>query len=397
MPAPFTRSMRSLAADGFGRSILGLLLVVGLLGAWIAWFCLARVTLYEVTELGRLEVGGASYPVAASVAGRVVVTRMSLGLEVHEGQVLVELDARAQTLQMEEERARLAALSPQMTALRGEIAAEEKAFEAARQETLAALVAARVRRDGAEAAAKFGEEQAERWARLYGKFLVAELEFLRAKDEARARRTVADVLRIEVDRLESEKRAREKTHQARLAQLHRELELLKGQVATASATIARLEEEIEKRRIWAPVGGRVAEVANLRTGAMVSAGEKVASVVPAGDIRGIAYFLPSALGRVRPGQPARLRLHGFPWVQYGSIPATVTSVASEVRDGQVRVELLVHQNPASRIPFQHGLPGSVEVETERAVPATLVLRTAGRFLARLTTAPESPNEVRVQQ
>jgi membrane fusion protein (multidrug efflux system) len=76
-----------------------------------------------------------------------------------------------------------------------------------------------------------------------------------------------------------------------------------------------------------------------------------------------------------------MRLDGFPWAQYGSIPATVSRVAGEVRDGQVRVELGITPTAAFRVPLQHGLPGSVEIEVERLTPAALLLRTAGRLLA----------------
>jgi len=100
-------------------------------------------------------------------------------------------------------------------------------------------------------------------------------------------------------------------------------------------------------------------------------------------------FLPSAaIGRIQTGQPARLRLEAFPWTQYGAVSATVASVASEVRDGRVRVELTVRPNPASLIPLQHGLPGTVEVEVDRVSPAILVLRTAGQLLAVRRTSRE---------
>lgn len=43
-----------------------------------------------------------------------------------------------------------------------------------------------------------------------------------------------------------------------------------------------------------------------------------------------AEFAPSsALGRVRPGQRARVRLAGFPWTEYGTISASVASVAAD--------------------------------------------------------------------
>ena len=46
----------------------------------------------------------------------------------------------------------------------------------------------------------------------------------------------------------------------------------------------------------------------------------------------------SAIGRVRPGQQATMRLDGFPWAQFGTIAATVTEAATEIRDGNIRVE-----------------------------------------------------------
>jgi membrane fusion protein (multidrug efflux system) len=95
----------------------------------------------------------------------------------------------------------------------------------------------------------------------------------------------------------------------------------------------------------------------------------------------IAEFQPAdALGKVHPGQHATLRLQGFPWAQFGTVPAEVSRVAGDIRDGKVRVELAVNPVAGSRIPLQHGLPGSVEVEVERISPLALVLRSAGQVL-----------------
>jgi len=90
---------------------------------------------------------------------------------------------------------------------------------------------------------------------------------------------------------------------------------------------------------------------------VVHEGDKLAAVIPAGKLRVVANFdPPAALGRIRAGQHARLRLEGFPWAQYGSVTATVTNVASEIRDGSIRVEMALDANSGSRIPLQHGLP-----------------------------------------
>ena len=81
-----------------------------------------------------------------------------------------------------------------------------------------------------------------------------------------------------------------------------------------------------------------------------------------------------------------MRLQGFPWTQFGSISAAVTSVASEVRDGHIRVELAVNPDSGSRIPLQHGLPGSVEMQFERVSAAALILRMVGKNLSKSSSS-----------
>jgi multidrug efflux pump subunit AcrA (membrane-fusion protein) len=165
-------------------------------------------------------------------------------------------------------------------------------------------------------------------------------------------------------------------------------------MTTAAATIERLAHEIERRRIRAPMAGRLGEVADLRLGSVVREGDRLAAVVPRGDLQVVADFLPpSALGRIHSGQPARLRLEGFPWTQYGSLSGTVRRVASEVRDGRVRVELSVNKPHASPIPLQHGLPGTVGVQVDLLAPVTLVLRAAGKLLAYPVAAGQSERRI----
>jgi multidrug resistance efflux pump len=386
---PFARSMRSLTADGFRRSLVGMLIAAFLLIAWALWFCLARVTLYEVTTTARLEVDRAAHPIAVPVAGRIAVTRLVLGREVQAGDVLVELETNEQQLQIEEERTRLATLTAQIEGIRNEILAEK---EALRQERVAAQLAldeARARYREAEVAAKTAQAEADIYMRMQELRIVSQLEFLRATSEAPRRRAVADALRVAISRMEGEQRIKESDRQVRLERLKREADQLTGQRAEVEAALERPAYEITKRLVRSPVAGRLGEVANVQVGTVVREGDKLGAVVPPGTLKVIADFLPAtALGRIRPGQPARLRLEGFPWTQYGVVSARVTKVASELRNERMRVDLTVDADAASPIPFQHGLPGTVEVEVDRVSPATLVLRTAGLLLAAPGSMPE---------
>ena len=382
MASTFFRSVRSLEADNSQRSYLGLALAALLLGAWMVWFFVARVSVYAVTNKAGLEVDRAAHSVQSAVSGRVVATHLVLDQEVKAGDVLVELDSGAQHFQLSEEQTQRAGANPQIHSREEQIASEEQALEHDQQSAKDALEEARAHYREAEAAAQFAQAESERLRKMYNAGVVAELDLNRSVADSQQRRAAADSLHYGVVRLEGEQLTRTNERKAHIEQLTSELNKLRSDQATAGVTIQRLEEEVDRRWIRAPVDGKLGEVAPLRIGMVVHEGEKLAAVVPAGKLRVVANFdPPAALGRIRPGQHARLRLEGFPWAQYGSVAATITNVASEIRDGSIRVELALDAHSDSRIPLQHGLPGSVEVEIETLSPANLVLRTAGSLLA----------------
>jgi membrane fusion protein (multidrug efflux system) len=209
------------------------------------------------------------------------------------------------------------------------------------------------------------------------------MELLRTKTEADRQRATLGAAELEVTRLEGAQRTRDVQGRGRAEELRSEIAALEGQKQRTRAEIDVLEHDIEKRTIRAGVAGRVGEIAKIGVGQFVKEGERLGMIVPSGGLRAIAEMPPeAALGRVRPGQKARMRMQGFPWLQYGTVPATVTNVASELRNGTVRVELRIETDASSRIPLAHGMPGAVEIDIERATPASLVLRTAGRMLGK---------------
>jgi membrane fusion protein (multidrug efflux system) len=184
-----------------------------------------------------------------------------------------------------------------------------------------------------------------------------------------------------MSRIDQDRIVQENDSRARLARLEREAVELASDAAVAETTIRRLEHDIALRTIRSPVAGRIGETVEFRIGSVVRPAEKLGAVVPRGQPRAVAFFPAAVIGRILPHQRARLRLEGFPWTQYGTIPATVADVGNEASAGLVRVELSLPPHLVSPIPIGHGLPGSAEVEVERASPATLVLRAAGQFLS----------------
>jgi len=380
MPAPFARTTRSLEAETRGRSALSLGVAAALLGAWVAWFSLARVSIYEVGE-ARIEVDRVAHGVEVEVSGRVVEQRLALDQAVEAGDVLVVLDASVDQHKLAETRAQLRGIEAQMSTLAEQMKTTER-LSAARQTVLSAKVdEAQAYAREADSGAAYADAEAARAARLHAEGLLSEADSARLSADATAKRAEADARRRAAARAAAELPANAGELALEIARLGERRAELEARRDLTAAAIETLEHTIERHRIRAPIAGRIGEVAVIPPGTMLEKGARVASIVPAGELRAVAELSPrGALGRVRPGQRARVRIDGFAWIEYGSIPATVTTVAAEVRDGKARVELGLSPDPASPIPRQHGLPGTVEIEIERISPASLVLRAAGRYL-----------------
>lgn len=378
MANSFHRVTQSLRRDNGSRSTAALLIAAVLLTAWLAWAFKSRITRYETSDSARLEVDRAAYAIEAGAAGRLTASSLILGRDVQAGDVLAELDSTGEELSLQEERTRLAALQPQLAALQAQMASEEQGRTDERRVLALSLEGARARYQEAEAQASAAEQQAARAARLQSEGILAQADAERAKAEARSRRAAAENLKIAISRLEPELQVREEDRQVHQKQILADLAKLQADIAISSASIHRLEYEIDRRRIRAPISGRLGECAPVHPGSQIAQGQQLGVILPAGKVQVIAEFQPAvALGKIRPGQHATIRLDGFPWAQYGTISARVSTVAAEIRDGKVRVELAIDAAPRSTIPLQHGLPGSVEVEVERVSPAALLLRSAG--------------------
>jgi multidrug resistance efflux pump len=378
MPNSFHRVSRALAGDHGGLSSLALLIAAGLMAGWVAWAIESRVTRYEISESARLEVDRAAYAIQTSSTGRLAVSNLVLGKEVRAGDILAELDSTAERLSLQQERARLGAFQPQLAALQAQMASEDQGRTAERSVLALSIDGARAQYREAEEQATAAGQQADRALRLHAEGILSQADSERAQAEALSRRAAADNLKIAIARLEPELKVREQDREVRKKQIATDIAELEAEMANASAAMERAQYEIEHHRIRAPISGRLGECAPLRPGAHLSAGQQLGVILPPGKIQVIAEFQPAAaLGKLHPGQQAQVRLDGFPWAQYGTIPAEVSRVADEIRDGRVRVELALGPTLRIPIPLQHGLPGSVAIEVERLSPAQMLLRSAG--------------------
>lgn len=375
----FPRTFARLLAD-HGRTPTGILVVaMTLVAAWVAWASVVPVTLYEVSGSVRLERDVATYPIQAPVSGRVVTARLQVGQSVEPGEALVELEIEGEALRLTAEQARADGLARQLSRLRAEADAERLARSEERESAAVAALEADGRLREASAEARLAESELGRIEQLFAQGLVAESAMEQSRTDAQRLRARVAALASAAQRVTQDQRTRERERDVRLARLASEIAAIEGDERAARAHTMRLSHEMERRRVRAPISGTVGEAAQIRPGAVVAEGDRLGSIVPSGRLIAVAQFpAERALGRVRPGQPAVLRLSAYPWAEFGTVRATVSKVASEIRDGAVRVELVLRQTDGFSGTLAHGMPGTVEIAAERLTPLALVLRMAGQ-------------------
>jgi membrane fusion protein (multidrug efflux system) len=371
------------AQDASSRPFLAATLGSVLLLAWTLWFFLAHVSLYETSRQARLEVETAPHDVDAPVSGRLLRTNLVLGRQVSEGELLIEIDSEALRLERQAEVTRVLAVAPQIEALEREMVSDEAALHGEGRALLAEVSEARARQRASDAVAHLRASERAQIEALHRQHVVADVERQRTQADFEKQTAEADAARAQVGRLGTEGVVRRSDRRAKIARLQAEIARLESVRTEAASRIPMLDQRIALFTVRAPVSGRIGNMVNLQPGAVITAGTRLCTVVPAGGLRAVAFFdAATAAGRVKPDQPARIRLFGFPWTKFGVLRAHVERVGSEPHEGLIRVELELEATQKSSIPIEHGLQGSAEVEVERVAPASLVLDAAGRYLMR---------------
>jgi multidrug resistance efflux pump len=380
-PTAFSKTYAALLAERGRSNSLTLVATLLALGAWTWWAIKSELTLYEVSTSARVELDSATYPIQSPFAGKIVRTNISVGKDVKLGDILVEIDSEPDQLQLRQEQVRVLGLDPALDRLRSQLTAEERAREDEQSASRGAAEEAANKIREAESAAKYAELELARVQKLIQEGLAPQRDLDKAQSEVRRLRGAVTTLESAAKRIPQDQFTRDRDRESRLQRIHSEIAKIEAERGTVNAGIKRLGYEIERRRVRAPISGRVGESALLRLGAVVREGEPLGSIIPDGQLIVAAqYAANSAFGRIRAGQKGTLRLDGFPWAEFGTLTVTVHRVAQEVRDGKVRVELRIEPSSTFQSKLQHGMPGSLEIAVERTAPASLVLRMAGQLL-----------------
>jgi len=344
-----------------GRLAAGFLVVV------LGWAAIARIDVVAVAP-GRV-VSSAFVQILQPAEGGVVRELLVReGDRVQEGQVLARLDTRISDTDADQTRHRLAErrldvrrldaeirgdrqliVTGEQTALAAQAIARFESRRAAVAEELRAERAAVARAEGDLAAARAQlarvagttpllREQAEAWAQLVregfaGRLQAQERKRLLLESEGEAVALSAAVVSAEA--VLSQARARLAQREAdHRQQLLRERSEALAEAERFDAEHRKLAVRRASLDLLAPRAGIVKDLATHTLGAVVQPGTMLMSVVPTdAPLEAEVRVEDSDAGRVRVGQPVRLKIAAYGFQRHGTLGGTIRHIGPDASAG----------------------------------------------------------------
>ncbi len=372
--------------------MLLVVLVLAAVGGIAIWATVAEVPIVKVSSQARVEPHNAVFRIEPPSAGRVVRSMLNLDEDIKEGDLLIEFDTRAEQLELDQSKATAEGLAQELIVIREQIENKRGEASATGRVDEVAVREAEEREQELAPRHKLAQERAD-LALKSPTGAMSEIEKLERRTDVDALGYAKTAQSLAIIRLRREQGVRGQTLTAQLLGLKRDQLKTESQLRELTASIARLEYQIDKKHYRAPASGHLVDVAELGAGAFIADGQRVGTIVSNdAEVRIRARFPKEVVGMIHPGQTAQLKLDGYPWTIYGTVPAKVTRVGTEpglvatpeAIPGTVRVELDIEAPADPRIQLQHGMTAIVEVEVARVSPIGLVMRSIGEWNA----APE---------
>jgi membrane fusion protein (multidrug efflux system) len=359
------------------RAIVGLaaLVAIGILG-WGGW---AWYQAGSVVSTDDAYVEGTISPVSAKVAGHIVEQLVRDNQAVQANDILLRVDPRDYEARLDQARAAVAVAEANVRAARAELPLARETTRSQVDEVRAALEGTRVgvrssesavdearaRLESKRAAAAASRadvtaaESAQRKARRDLERMQALMKYdyvsRREHDDAMAALEAADAaleavrrrlgsIEKEVQQTEAEvasrilaiEQARQRVAEVRgtLARTESQQQTVSVKVAevaraeallrAAQADLAVAELNLEHCVVRAPIDGVVAK-RSVEVGQIVQPGQPLLALVPLDDVWVVANFKETQLTRIRPGQPAEVRIDSFPGAVFSG---TVNSISA---------------------------------------------------------------------
>ncbi|CAN7309602.1 HlyD family type I secretion periplasmic adaptor subunit [Bradyrhizobium sp. LjRoot220] len=349
-----------------------ILIICGFFTIALLWAFFGRIDIIAIAQ-GKLQPTGRVKVIQPFETSRVLAIRGQNGLQVREGDVLVELDAR-------EASADVAAFSADLWSYRADVLRREASIGAARANRIETspsiawpaeipasirlreervLVADLVRLNAQVASFGAQSEQKRAERQRIATMIVQQKELLDTLQQrvnmklelvardAGSKSNVMDAL----ESLQSQRttlaqqvgqlaeaeanldviaKELQKTFEIFVAENAQRLAESERQAGDLAEKLVKAKARLSHSILQSPIDGVIQASTLTTVGQVVGSGEELMRVVPADAILEIECYLPNKdIGFVKEGQEAIIKIDSFPFTRYGTIKARVTRVARD--------------------------------------------------------------------
>ena len=279
----------------------GLVAAGALLLAGLVWLVSYEVRGRYFQDTDDAVVAADSVTISAKLSGYVRGLAVADNQVVAQGAGLLDIDPTDYATRLAATRADL-----------GSALAAVRAGGAAQAEAEAAAGTARAAAQAARVDADLAAREVERYQPLAR--TGAEPEEKLAQMEANRDRAVAELAGRQAAVVEAQARARSIGAQNAQLAAH-------GDAARVALQAA--DNDLAATHLVAPIAGQVASK-TVRAGQFVQPGQRLLTIVPAGEAYVLANFKETQLGMMRPGQPAQIRVDALPGVRFAGVVESIT-------------------------------------------------------------------------
>jgi hemolysin D len=118
----------------------------------------------------------------------------------------------------------------------------------------------------------------------------------------------------------------------------------------ARQSLAKAQARLARTKLTAPIDGVVQQTAVTTVGQVVTTGQQLAVITPAGAKLQVEALVPNLdIGFVKPGQDAVIKVDAFPFTRFGVLHGKVVKIASAAIDEQEAKRALANATAAANV------------------------------------------------
>ncbi|MFM1816330.1 MAG: hypothetical protein RLZ98_3025 [Pseudomonadota bacterium] len=193
------------------------------------------------------------------------------------------------------------------------------------------------------------------------------------RSQIRARKAQLELMQSELKDLEALE-AKRLVPRTQMVKARREVAAMEGEIGELSSELARFGDDKRRLEVRAPIAGQVLGLQVHTLGGVVSAGQEVMRIVPAGAELIIEGRVdPADIDQVRPGQNVNIRLSSFNQRTTPEVKGTVTNVSGDLVTDErkehqyYRVHVRLGPGQGARLGGKSlvpGMPADIFIETD---------------------------------